>query len=172
MWRAIVIEGSADAVRAFVDAWVPPSGSDGESVVLGADVGLAAPAEQGRHTLLARGDVVASLRAALPGALRVTAERAIERARMDFVAEAASRAAAASVRAVTGTLHGGVRLEQHAEHEEEQMHDVQDGERRHAVRRYAYRASGTLAGSVADILVVRRRLAGTGVARPGALHVD
>ena len=168
MWRAIVVDASADTLRAFVVAWVTRRPTDGEALVLGSDVGLAvAPAQ----TLLVHGDLVAAVRDALAGPIRVVDERPIARARLDFEAEAASRAAAASIRAVMRALPDGVQMERHSEHEEEHVaaHSRDHGG---PARRYAYRASGSLGGPLEDVLTVRRRLAATGVARPGALHVD
>ena len=165
MWWAFVVDGGADELRRFVDAWIARRPAEAASIVLGSDVGLAVAAE---HTLLIDDAVVAATHDALAGRFRVVDGRPIGDVWLDFVAEAGSRAAAASVRAVIGTLAGGVRLQQHAEHEEEHVvaHDAGRS------RRYAYRASGTLAGPLAAVLDVRRRLLGTGVARPGALRVD
>ena len=168
MWRAIVVDGSADTLRAFVAAWIARRPADGEALLVGTDVGLAVmPA----RTLLVRGELFAAVRDALAGRMPIVDERPVAHVRLDFEAEAASRTAAASVRAVMRALPGGVRLEQHAEHEEEHVAAPASGHGGPA-RRYAYRANGRLAGHLDDVLIVRRRLAATGVARPGAQHVD
>ena len=167
-WHVIVVEGSAHDLRVCVETFVAERLPGPPTVILGDDVGLEheslierlrALVGGGDHAILVHGDVVAPLEAALAGVgLRIVDRHPVERASFHFAAEAFSREVSTSIRGALAGLAAGVHFEQHSEHEEE--HQEHKGVELYTpVHHYTYRVQGALAGPLAGVLEVRRRLA-------------
>jgi hypothetical protein len=177
-WHVIVVEGHERDLRAFVTGFLADRPAEGTMVVLGDDVGLEhesvherlrALLKGGHHAVLVPHDVAAPLIEALwhvgsGVGLRVADRHPVADASFAVAAEVFSREVATDLRAVLGDLPAGVHFTQHSEHEED--HAEEQGVDLYApVHRYAYRMRGTIAGPLAAILAVRRRLGDIEAAR-------
>ena len=183
-WHAIVVEGGEREVRGFVVGFLADRQVDPASAVLGDDVGLEreslveqlrALMKGGHHAILVPHDLAAPLIEALwrVGAdvgLRVADRHPIAGARFDVQAEVYSREVSAALRAALRALPDGVHFEQHAEHEEE--HAEHKGVELYAsVHDYTYGVKARVAGPLAGVLEVRRRLGAIEAATLSSLHL-
>ncbi|HZP40459.1 MAG TPA: hypothetical protein VFD84_02990 [Candidatus Binatia bacterium] len=183
-WQELVIAGSKDAARAFVEGFLAGAQAGG---FFGADVGLE-PASLGErlrellgegshHAFFAPAEVVASLADAIDvhgEALGLRAEhpRDVRGAHFAFRAEAFARDAAARIRdALFVALPAGVRVEDVSEAEETHP-DARAADVYAPVHAYAYRTSGRIAGALPGVVDVRGRATGCDLIHVGALHVD
>jgi hypothetical protein len=170
-WHVIVVEGRERDVRAFVSGFLADRRADATAVVFGDDVGLEheslherlrALLKGGHHAVLAPDDLAGPLVDAFARGggtlgLRVVDRHPVASASFAFAAEVFSRDVATDIRAVNRGLPAGVHFTQHSEQEEE--HAETHGVDLYApVHRYAYRVHGTIAGPLAGILDIRRRL--------------
>jgi hypothetical protein len=183
-WHAIVVEGGEGEIRGFVAGFLADRQADPASVVLGDDVGLEheslverlrALVKGGHHALLVPHDLAAPLVEALwrvggDVGLRVADRHPIAGAHFDCEAEVYARDVSSAIRAALAGLPDGVHFERHAEHEE--AHDGHTGVELYApVHDYTYRVKARVAGPLAGVLAVRRRLEAIEAVTLSSLHL-
>lgn len=170
-WHVIVVEGHERDLRAFVSGFLADRGADPDRVVFGDDVGLEptslherlrALLHGGHHALLVPDDLATALAEALdrhgaPVDLRIADRHPVTSASFAFSADVYARDVAAAIRGVVRALPGGVHTTQHGESEAE--HAEHEGVELYApAHHYEYHVRATLAGPVAGVIAVRRRL--------------
>ena len=184
IWKAIVLDGRACDLRAFIAGFTSDRGVDPDTVVLGDDVGLdgASLGEwlldligKGHHVVLAA-DPLAD---ALVGAIRqcgdgigLRVERSHPVAGASFVVrvETFSREVSSAVRGALDALPPGVRVEDRQESEQStaEGHGV---ELYAPIHDYTYTLWARVSGPIAGVLEVRCRLSEIEAATLEPLHV-
>lgn len=183
-WHAIVVEGGERELRGFVAGFLADRQTDPSRVVLGDDAGLEheslverlrALLRGGHHAVLVPEDLAAPLVEAFARAggdlgLRVADRHPIAGARFDCEAEVYSREVSSAIRAALQALPDGVHFEQHGEDEE--THAEYEGVEIYApVHDYTYRVTARVAGPLAGVLAVRRRLEAIEAVTLSSLHL-
>src|SRR5262245_57360436 len=183
-WEAIVVDGRERDLRAFVAGFAGDRGVDPGMLVLGDDVGLEAGSVgewlleligTGHHVVLAPETLAGALAEAIGQggeAVGLTVERThpVSGARFDVRVKTFSREVASAVRSALDAPPPGVRLESRQE-SERSTEEGRGVELYAPVHDYTYAVSARVAGPLAGVLEVRRRLAEIEAANLEPLHV-